>query len=149
MKLIFGFLLAVTSLNATADIVTKATIDITCAETNADKPRIFRIISNPEGSEILFAGQIYKSDKQLGAGTEGTKPSLQAMDDNGGFNIFVTGGDLEKGVYKRDGAQIKNGEAFAEISLFDTKNFKKYAEFKAYCTGDFLFVDAINETRNK
>lgn len=130
MKFFFAALIALSATIAHADQMKLAELDIACVEDGVSHPKSFGMMSNVSGSEVILDGKIY-SDKQLVGGTEGGDPYLQAVNNSGGYNITISGGDFQKAF---DGAPVKNGTAKAFVDLFG-KGYK----YSATCTGRFGF----------
>lgn len=120
------------SSSALADFGAPATLDILCSPAaGAVGPQV-RIISSSEGSSVSYERKMFTGD-QLTAGTEGGAPYLQSVNNEGGYNITVEGGDLEKAF--NDNVVIEDGEASAVIDFFNTG--KSYI---ATCKGSFSFT---------
>ncbi len=132
MKLFLAALLVFgTATEAHADMAKLAVLSIACEEDGVPKGKWFSITSGASGSEVVMKGQSYK-DQQLVGGTEGADPYLQAVNNAGGYNITVSGGDFEKAFI---GGPVKNGKAKASVNLFN-----EGVQFDATCVGSFEFT---------
>ena len=123
---------------AFADMIKPADLIITCVEQRAPAtPRTFKIISSRTGSSVTFNGRTV-NDEQLTAGSEGGAPYLQAVSNQDGYNITISGGSLEKAF--NQSTTIAKGQAVASVSLF-SPNASQPTEFSAICSGSFSFED--------
>ena len=115
---------------AQADIGKLANLNVVCTEDGASQPRVIAIVSSAKGSVVTLNGASYP-DKQLSGGTEGGDPYLQAVNNAGGYNITMSGGDFTKAF---NGAAVANGRASADVDLFN-----EHKHFSATCLGSYSF----------
>ena len=128
MKISYVLLSAVfVGISAHADMIKPATLNLVC--TSPRDARVFKIISNQQGSLVTVNGAQILRSGQLTGGTEGGAPYLQAV--GGGYNITISGGDFEKAFYAS--SAIAHGKATASIS--DPAN----RSLKAICNGLYSF----------
>ncbi len=126
MKKVMILVLAVMgAVQAHADMMKPATLDLTC--TSEGNP-VIQIKSKQSGASVTVDGEKILEGEQLIAGTEGGPAYLQAVD--GGYNITLSGGDFLRAF---DGdLTIAEGEAKANV----------WTEEKTYvvvCKGLFSF----------
>ena len=130
MKYLIAIGLALSATIAHADQIKLASMDMDCVEDGVSKPVKFSLMSSPLGSEVILDGKLYEAD-QLTGGTEGGDPYLQTVNNNGGYNITISGGDFQKAF---ESGVMVTGTAKASVNLF-----KKVHQFTATCTGRFDF----------
>ena len=83
-----------------------------------------------KGSVVTLNGATYPGE-QLSGGTEGGDPYLQAVNNAGGYNITMSGGDFTNAF---NGVAVANGRVSLYVDFF---NEHKY--FEATCVGSFSF----------
>ncbi len=116
---------------AQAEVAKHANLDIQCTQDGIAYPKVIDIVSNSTGSTVTLFGQTY-NDRQLVGVTEGGDPYLQAVDNTGGYNITIAGGDFQKAF---EGTAVKLGSAKASVNLF-----KLGEQFSATCVGSYEFT---------
>lgn len=114
---------------AFSDSIKPATLNLRCVENGSRTPMVVLVASNSLASAVVLNDKVY-INRQLIAGTEGGPAYLQAVDNEGGYNVTISGGALVRAFDAN--ATIENGSAPASISFSGRS-------MNATCTGLFSF----------
>ena len=130
MKTLIFSIALLFGLSAQADMIKPVTLNMLCED--ADGEYKINILSDANGSTVTINDEQPVADAQLIAGTEGSAPYIQTVNNAAGYNIFISGTDLNN-AFADD---LTNNEATlnAYVNLF---NISK--EFKATCKGLLAF----------
>lgn len=131
MKFFFATLIAFSATIAHADMIKMANLDVFCTEDGVAYPKVLRVVSSSAGSEVTIDINTFK-DGQLTGGTEGGDPYLQTVNNAGGYNITISGGDFQKAF---EGTAVKSGRAKAFVDYFNQRK-----KFHATCVGSYEFT---------